>query len=252
MEFELENLEGMRSRSGSLEGFTSNKADEIPKFSSRTEKNLKSEYFAVIDELSRWPKFQGILVKKIGKTYNKYPFGIKSKQDVEAVKNVYLRIESGELISILGENGAGKTSLIKVITGHLKQTEGNVKIFGLDLNEDSEEVKELVSLCPQFDIYWENLTVYEHLELFSLIKGMRFIESTVDKLIQEVGLSEKRDRRVKELSGGMRRRLSIALSTLGNPKVIIFDEPTTGLDPVTQRDVMKLIEVNFQNFLKFF
>lgn len=258
--------ERLRSRSGSSDILGGSDDFKMPLFSSGVDQSVKSEYFATVDEMVKWRKFQGVLINNIGKTYRKYPFGITSKHDHQAVKNIFLRVEKGELLSVLGQNGAGKTSLINVITGHLKQTTGNVKIFGLDLNKNNEEVKELVSLCPQFDVCWDTLTVYEHLELFSSIKGVKenLIVEKVEKLIKDVGLWDRKDHKVQELSGGMKRRLSIAMSTLGNPRVVIFDEPTTGLDPVTQKEIMNLIEVKkiilfskfffkiFQNyFLKF-
>lgn len=254
-EIEMERLERIRSRSDSSEGLTDlGGGYKMPEFRSDADSSVKSEYFSTVDEMAKWRKFQGVLINGIGRVYRKYPFGITSPHDLQAVKNIFLKVESGELVAILGKNGAGKTSLINVITGHLRQSTGSVKIFGLDLNKDNEEVKELVALCPQFDVCWDNLTIYEHLELFASIKGMRksLIPLNLEKLIKEVGLWDRKDHKVRELSGGMKRRLSIALSTLGNPRVVIFDEPTTGLDPVTQREIMGLIEVRNQFFFNFF
>lgn len=242
-----------RSRSGSSENLNNNESEDLvfkkDVDNDNIDKSVKTEFFSTVDEMVNWRKFRGLLVNGISKVYKKYKW-MSSKSDIAAVKNIHFRVESGELLSILGQNGAGKTTLINVITGHLRQSKGTVKLFGLDLNKDSEEVKEILSLCPQFDIYWENLTVYEHLELFSSIRGMSDINRKVESLIKEVGLWDRKDYRSCELSGGMKRRLSIALSTLGNPKVIILDEPTTGLDPVTQKEIMELIEVRY--FFNFF
>lgn len=118
-------------------------------------------------------------------------------------------------------------------------------MFGLDLDNDRSKVREIVSLCPQFDIYWPDLTVFEHVILLAEIRKIPYDERErySKQRIFEVGLEDKTDQKVKYLSGGMKRRLSIALATIGDPKVIFLDEPTTGLDPVTQGEIMKLINV---------
>lgn len=163
----------------------------------------------------------------------------------KALKNVSFSSRKGEILAILGQNGAGKTTMINILTTRMLKTQGLVNIFGLDLMKDQTKIREMVSLCPQFDIYWPDLTVFEHLELFSKIRGIDEERLTpyVNEKIKEVGLEHRSDFRIKYLSGGMKRRLSIAIATIGDPKVIFLDEPTTGLDPVTQAEVMKLINV---------
>lgn len=135
--------------------------------------------------------------------------------------------------------------MINILTTRMLKSEGKVNLFGMDLMENQKKVREIVSLCPQFDIYWPDLTVYEHIEFFSKIRGIPEyrLQQYTQRKISEVGLSHRADFRIKYLSGGMKRRLSIAIATIGDPKVIFLDEPTTGLDPVTQSEIMKLINV---------
>ena len=204
--------------------------------------------------MREWRDYKGLLCSNISKVYKKYPCLINSKQDVHALDSVYLNVKSGDLLTILGQNGAGKTTLINVLSGRLTPSSGDVKVFGLDLKEDNEAVKQVISLCPQFDIYWTDLTVREHIELFGVIKGEdpAKIRDLSEKLIKEINLWDRRDYKTTQLSGGMKRRVSIAISTIGDPRIIFLDEPTTGLDPVTQRKVMKLIEVRKFNQFHFF
>ena len=158
-----------------------------------------------------------------------------SSRENVALKGVSFYSKKGEIMAILGQNGAGKTTMINILTTRLLKSSGKVNVFGYDLVADREKVRSIVSLCPQFDIYWPELTVEEHVKLFSKLRGVEcaHIDEYVAEKIEEVGLTPRTEFRIKYLSGGMKRRLSIALSTIGNPKVIFLDEPTTGLDPVT-------------------
>lgn len=137
--------------------------------------------------------------------------------------------------------------MINILTSRLSSSEGKVEICGFDLGKDQKKIREIVSMCPQFDICWSDLTVYEHIELFARIREINedIMNSYVLQKIAEVGLGDRASYRVKYLSGGMKRRLSIAIATVGDPSVVFLDEPTTGLDPVTQAEIMKLINVIF-------
>lgn len=111
------------------------------------------------------------------------------------------------------------------------------------LSKDMESIRKILGVVQQFDILWDNMTVEEHLKMFCHIKGIhpRLIDSTIKSALIEVGLWNQADNEVVTLSGGMKRRLSVAISAIGNPKIIIMDEPTTGLDPVSRRKVWELI-----------
>lgn len=197
--------------------------------------------------------FEGILVQGISKDFRISTSFFKSKV-LKALDNVTFNLQKGHLLSILGQNGAGKTTLINILNSKLKAKTGRAKIFSYDLQEEKESIKHIISLCPQFDIYWPYLTVTEHMEIFCTMRGIpkiRFIEEIAENL-EKVNLIEKCDSLVSELSGGMKRRLSIAICIIGNPKVLFFDEPTTGLDPINQAEIMKLIEVLFLNLFFIF
>lgn len=161
-----------------------------------------------------------------------------------ALKGVTLGIRSNECFGLLGPNGAGKTTLIKCLSGLDKPSSGNAIIGGLDLRHDLEHVYHLIGICPQFDVLYPDLTVEEHLLFYSRLKGVPWKHERrhVEAVIDEVGLSEARRRFARNLSGGMKRRLSIAIALTGAPKVVLLDEPTTGLDPASKQAVWEVIE----------
>lgn len=178
------------------------------------------------------------------KVYLKYPFGCKSSSDLKALKGVYFEARDGELLSILGHNGAGKTTLINLLTGQLNPSGGDAKICNFRISKDMESIRKILGVVPQFDILWESMTVDEHLRLFCHLKEIpeKIINRTIKTTLTDVGLLHQSDNEVKTLSGGMKRRLSIAISGLGDPRIIIMDEPTTGLDPVSRRKVWEVIQ----------
>lgn len=178
------------------------------------------------------------------KTYFKKAFNRKSKQDVHAVRGVFLEVPDRELLCLLGHNGAGKSTLFSMLTGVLKPTQGSAKICGFDIETQIDEIRLIMGVVPQFDILWTELTAAEHMSMFSKIKGVaeEDIEAMTDELLTSVGLIHVKDARVMNFSGGMKRRLSVAISSIGNPRIIFMDEPTTGMDPVSRRDVWNLIQ----------
>ena len=114
-------------------------------------------------------EFEGVLVRKATKDYERKAC-CKKKRVNKALLSMNLAVSSGEVLSILGQNGAGKTTLINILTGHLQATSGNAFIFGHNLQTDLEEIRKIISLCPQFDICWDDLTIEEHLELFCQLR----------------------------------------------------------------------------------
>ena len=189
-------------------------------------------------------QWDGLRILGLSKTYNKYPFGWRSSSDLRALKGVYLEAQDGELLAILGHNGAGKTTLINILTGQLNPSSGDAKICDFKLSKDMENIRKILGVVPQFDILWDNMTAKEHLRMFCEIKGIKskLIDSIIKSTLVDVGLWEVADNLVWTFSGGMKRRLSVAISGIGNPKIIIMDEPTTGLDPVSRRKVWELIQ----------
>ena len=161
-----------------------------------------------------------------------------------AVEDVTMHMEMGEVFCLLGPNGAGKSTIISVLTGLFSSTGGRASINGFDVNKEMSRIYERLGVTPQFDTLWPSLTVSEHLLYYSRIKGVprSHEKATALRAAQAVRMSDAMNKKSRELSGGMRRRLSLAISLLGNPSIIFLDEPTTGLDPETRRQIWTLIE----------
>eukprot|EP01135_Chromosphaera_perkinsii_P005887 Nk52_evm20s370 gene=Nk52_evmTU20s370 len=159
-----------------------------------------------------------------------------------AVKNLSLALRKNECLGLLGANGAGKTTLISLITGMFEATEGKIEIGGYEIREFTKEVNAMMGVCPQFDIFHPTLTVKEHLLFYCRLRGVSRVQESVSNILGMINLVDVCDRMVKDLSGGMRRRLSIGISLCGNPSVLVLDEPTTGLDPLSRRAVWKVLE----------
>jgi ABC-2 type transport system ATP-binding protein len=150
-----------------------------------------------------------------------------------------LDVSSGEIVSILGPNGAGKTTFLRQLTTELRPTAGSIHVFGVDAVREPHAAKESMGITPQEAGLFDALTVREHLALFGRLKGLRAHQCgpEADRLLDELNLREAASRRVGTLSGGQRRRILIGLALLGRPPLLILDEPTTGLDPASRRDV---------------
>jgi ABC-2 type transport system ATP-binding protein len=153
----------------------------------------------------------------------------KKYDDFVAVDNLNLKIKKGEIFGFLGPNGAGKTTILNMIVGILNVTNGSISIIGHDI----KSIKEKIGICPQKICLWENLTCNENL---SLIGDMYEVPKTIkfermQQLLKDLQLVDKKDSYVKTLSGGMQRRLNLAMALIHNPDIIVLDEPSAGLDP---------------------
>ena len=164
----------------------------------------------------------------------------KSYKDTKALKGVSAEIKSGELYGLLGLNGAGKTTLISVIAGLIKADEGDITVDGKSVKTDSDEVKRIIAVSPQETAVAPNLTVKENLEFFAELYGKPKDRAII--AMQEFGLTEVANKRAKTLSGGYARRLSVAAAVITEPKLLILDEPTLGLDVIARRELWKLIK----------
>ena len=164
------------------------------------------------------------------------------KVKVEAVRGLSLEIQAGECFGLLGPNGAGKTTTIEILEGLLAPTSGQVTILGHTWQKNSREVREWMGISLQETRLSEKLTVRETIELFASF--YREPRST-DEVLDDLQLSEKADSFVGKLSGGQRQRLAVATALVGNPKILFLDEPTTGLDPQSRRQLWDIIR-NFQ------
>lgn len=189
-------------------------------------------------------KSDNLRIVGLSKIFRHFSFGIKSKRDINAVKPTFLEVENNEMLAILGHNGAGKSTLIGMLTGILTPSSGYASVGGYNILDKMDDVRKLLGVCPQHDILWDELTAREHLQLFSRLKGLQGAdqEAEIAEKLAQVKLVKEADSPVGTFSGGMKRRLSVAISGIGNPKIIIMDEPTTGMDPINRREVWKLIQ----------
>ncbi len=151
----------------------------------------------------------------------------------KAIKDVSLEIEDG-MFGLLGPNGAGKSTLIKILVTLLKPSRGKILVNGEDLQKNRRAIRSVLGYLPQDFRFFASLRTWEFLEYSARLAGLRdskIRNDEVERMLEEVGLYEVRDRKANKLSGGMKRRLGIAQALIGDPKLVIVDEPTTGLDP---------------------
>jgi len=151
----------------------------------------------------------------------------------QALKNINIDIEPG-IFGLLGPNGAGKSSLMRILVTLMKPTSGVVLLNGKDIQQHRKELRSILGYLPQDFRFFTSLKTWEFLDYSASLAGMKNRKERireVDRMLDQVGLLEVRDRKANRLSGGMKRRLGIAQALIGNPKLIIVDEPTTGLDP---------------------
>lgn len=164
-----------------------------------------------------------------------------------AVNRVCLGIpSSGEIFGLLGHNGAGKSTLMKLCTGEILPSFGNVLLSpNLNTKFDVEKFHSIVGYCPQFDALIDSLTVKDHFELYGRIKGIDrgvSLDHSVSNLISKLGLAEYESSKIKHLSGGYKRRVSLGIALIGNPVLLLLDEPTCGMDPIARRDTWTVIK----------
>jgi len=162
----------------------------------------------------------------------------KSYGALEAVRGIGFEVERGEVFGLLGPNGAGKTTTVEILEGYRKRDAGEVEVLGTDPAAARGDWRERIGVVLQSSAMYETLSVAEMLKLFA---GYYRESRPVDEVIALVGLQEKRDERVRRLSGGQRRRLDLALALIGDPELIFLDEPTTGFDPRARRQAWETI-----------
>jgi ABC-type multidrug transport system ATPase subunit len=175
-----------------------------------------------------------------------------------ALKDVTMTIENG-MFGLLGPNGAGKSSLMRILVTLAKPSSGQVLVNGLDLQKNRKEIRTMLGYLPQDFRFFAKLRTYEFLDYIARLAGMNQAsvrKDAVEKMLEEVGLYEARNRFANNLSGGMKRRLGIAQALIGDPQIIIVDEPTTGLDPeerirfrnlltrISERDVVIILSTH--------
>ena len=162
-----------------------------------------------------------------------------------AVDNTSMTLYSGQIFALLGHNGAGKTTTISMLTGLLEPSGGQAELNGIDIFKDLDYLRHNLGVCPQHNVLFDYLTVREHLELYATFKGIEgapLIRSRVDKLIYEVELVNEQHQLASTLSGGQKRKLSVAIALIGDSKVIMLDEPTSGMDTTTRRRFWDMVK----------
>jgi ABC-2 type transport system ATP-binding protein len=180
------------------------------------------------------------------------------KNGNQALKDINLEIENG-MFGLLGPNGAGKSSLMRILVTLMKPTSGTIKVNDLDLMRHRKEVRGFLGYLPQDFAFFAKLKTWEFLDYAACLAGLnnaRQRRSAVDEMLENVGLYEVRERMANKLSGGMKRRLGIAQALIGDPKIVVVDEPTTGLDPderirfrnllskMSQRDIIIILSTH--------
>ena len=166
----------------------------------------------------------------------------KSYQKIHVLKGVDFEVEKGSIFALLGSNGAGKTTVVKILTTLLNPDSGTATVNSFDVATKPDDVRQSISLTGQFVAVDEILTGRENLIMIARLRHLKNPPQVTDELLNRFGLTDAADRRVSTYSGGMRRRLDIAMSLVGKPQLIFLDEPTTGLDPEARLEVWKTVK----------
>ncbi|MFA6057504.1 MAG: ATP-binding cassette domain-containing protein [Taibaiella sp.] len=166
----------------------------------------------------------------------------KSYKNVPVLKGVDFQVKTGSIFALLGSNGAGKTTIVKILSTLLRQDSGNAIVNGFDVASKPDSVRASISLTGQFAAVDEILTGRENLVMIARLRHLSHPHQVAEDLLKRFGLADAADRRASTYSGGMRRRLDIAMSLVGNAQLIFLDEPTTGLDPEARLEVWKIIK----------
>ena len=184
-----------------------------------------------------------IIVQNLVKNFKKRPFCNNPKTITRAVRNLSFCLKYGECFGFLGVNGAGKTTTFKCLSNEYIPSQGKILIDNKELNSNFNKIRSLIGYCPQFDSIFDYMTVYENLEFYSKIKGMKLdkIKEIINALLIEMNLYNYKDKISGKLSGGNKRKLSVSIAMICNPPIILLDEPSTGMDPEARRFMWSVI-----------
>ncbi|KAL6660836.1 hypothetical protein ACP70R_000220 [Stipagrostis hirtigluma subsp. patula] len=197
----------------------------------------------VVDQLLLQPNAnQAIICDNLKKVYH----GKDGNPDKDAVRGLSLALPKGQCFGMLGPNGAGKTSFISMMTGLIPPTSGTAYVHGMDIKTDMDDIYTNMGVCPQHDLLWETLTGREHLLFYGRLKNLKGAEllMAVEDSLKSVNLFHGGvgNKQVGKYSGGMKRRLSVAISLIGDPKVVFMDELSTGLDPASRNNLWSVVK----------
>ena len=170
--------------------------------------------------------------------------------DKLVLDNVSFEIKEGDIFGLIGPNGAGKSTLINIMTGLLKGNSGEVEVGGYSISKDPLKAKALIGLIPQELALMEQLSAYDNLEYFGAFYGLggKLLKERIKEAMEVTGLSDRKKEKVKKFSGGMKRRLNLAVAIMHRPKVLIMDEPTVGVDPQSRNCIFEFVKkINKEN-----
>eukprot|EP00792_Barthelona_sp_PAP020_P003714 TRINITY_DN1595_c0_g1_i1.p1 TRINITY_DN1595_c0_g1~~TRINITY_DN1595_c0_g1_i1.p1 ORF type:complete len:768 (+),score=183.20 TRINITY_DN1595_c0_g1_i1:96-2399(+) len=171
----------------------------------------------------------------------------QARNIITAVDNLSIKAKSGQVLALLGHNGSGKTTSINLIQGFIQADSGSIHLFDLDPKKQATAIRLCTGVCPQHDGVYNLLTVSEHIDLIAAFREIELSEAEKTDLLKKVVLDKDKDKKGQELSGGMKRRLCLTLALVGNPPILVLDEPSSGLDPEHRRRIWKLLEEQKNN-----
>ena len=171
--------------------------------------------------------------------------GLKKEYEngFKAVNGINVKMFTDQIFVLLGHNGAGKTTTISMLTGLINSSEGSANIFGIDMFSQMGEVRQMMGVCPQHDVLFDLLTPEEHLDIFYEFKGADKTnkKKEIESLLHDIGVADKRNSLASQLSGGNKRKLSVAIALCGNSRFVLLDEPTAGLDIQARRQLWNML-----------
>ncbi|XP_071316090.1 ATP-binding cassette sub-family A member 13 [Trachinotus anak] len=196
-------------------------------------------------------KGQSTLSSQGGEDFSKLPVGValhglsKIYGDRVAIQNLNVSFYEGHVTSLLGHNGAGKTTTMSLLTGLFAPSSGTIEVYGQDMQTNIDDVRKGLGVCMQYDVLFDHMTTKEHLLLYGQIKApqwsRRELHEQVRTILEETGMYAHRHKRVGTLSGGMKRKLSISIAFIGGSRLVVLDEPTTGVDPCSRRSIWDIV-----------
>uniref|UniRef100_A0A8C5HQW8 ATP-binding cassette, sub-family A (ABC1), member 12 n=1 Tax=Gouania willdenowi TaxID=441366 RepID=A0A8C5HQW8_GOUWI len=191
------------------------------------------------------------LSSRVGEDFSRLPVGVtlhgltKTYRDQIAIENLNVSFYEGHVTSLLGHNGAGKTTTMSLLTGLFAPSSGTIEVYGRDMQANINDVRKELGVCMQYDVLFDHMTTKEHLLLYGQIKAPHWsrgeLHEQVNAILQETDMYAHRHKRVGTLSGGMRRKLSISIAFIGGSRLVVLDEPTTGVDPCSRRSIWDIV-----------
>nr|XP_019945693.1 PREDICTED: ATP-binding cassette sub-family A member 12 [Paralichthys olivaceus] len=196
-------------------------------------------------------KGKSTLSFQAGEDFSELPVGValhglnKMYSNRVGIQNLNVSFHEGHVTSLLGHNGAGKTTTMSLLTGLFAPTSGTIEVYGRDMQTNIDDIRKDLGVCMQYDVLFEHMTTKEHLLLYSQIKAPHWsrgeLREQVRTILEETGMYVHRHKRVGTLSGGMKRKLSISIAFIGGSRLVVLDEPTTGVDPCSRRSIWDIV-----------